>query len=91
MIFLKICKQNSLDFFSLGKNIILTPYFLKEGKYSVSIYFKNALDGTWYSHYEDLIVFHVIANEINVENKGFYNNRAGVVVFQGSWKCKLIS
>ena len=76
----------------LYENELKIPaYFLKEGKYSVSIYFKNALDGTWYSHYEDLIVFHVIANEINVENKGFYNNRAGVVVFQGSWKCKLIS
>ncbi len=69
----------------------IPSYFLKEGKYTASIYFKNTLDGTWYCSYEDVLEFYVEANEVNTENKGFFKNRAGLVVFQGSWHCKYIS
>jgi lipopolysaccharide transport system ATP-binding protein len=71
-------------------SIVMPSFFLKEGDYSISLYFKNSLDGSWLNSYENVLTFSVVSNSLSTLNKGYYEKRAGVVVFQGTWKNTLI-
>ena len=65
--------------------IKIPKQFLKEGFYSISVYFRNPLNGSHYNVYKNVVKFEIQSNYINTSNKGYHKDRQGYVIFPGQW------
>lgn len=61
-------------------------FFIKEGLWSVTLVFRNTLDGSHYQNYENIVRFEMQSLMISTANKGYHIDRAGEVIFPGQWE-----